>query len=75
MTFLIISGIIALIFGTLLLVSPKTVRNLNMKVSKMMSNVDNFICQYSQGIGLCLVFSGLTILFVAYYLYKTGAHV
>ncbi|MDP8229662.1 MAG: hypothetical protein P9L93_01005 [Candidatus Gorgyraea atricola] len=75
MTFLIVSGTIALIFGILLLVSPDGVRKMNMKVSRMMSNIDNFVCQYNQGIGLCLVCSGLTILFIAYYLYKTGAHV
>lgn len=70
MIFLIISGVIALIFGILLLVSPEGARKISLKVSKVVSNIDNFIYKYNQGIGLSLVFSGLTLLFVAYYLYK-----
>ncbi len=71
MEFLIVSGAVGLIFGILLLVAPKTARNINAKVSRAMSNVDNFICKYNQGIGICLVMSGVTLLFVAYYLYKS----
>ena len=68
---MIISGTIGLLFGIFLLVAPKAVRELNLKVSKVMTSVDNFICKYHQGIGICLIMSGLTLLFVAYYLYKT----
>jgi len=72
---LIISGAVALVFGILLLVAPESARKLNLKVSKVVSNVDNFIYKYNQGIGLSLILSGLTLLFVAYYLYKTSGNV
>ncbi len=71
MNFLITSGIIGVIFGVLLLIVPNFVKNINLKVSRTMSNVDDFICKNNQGIGICLTMSGLTLLFVAYYLYKT----
>lgn len=74
MDFLIVSGVVALVFGILLLVTPESVRKLSLKVSKVVSNVDNFIYKYHQGIGLSLILSGLTLFFVAYYLYKTSGN-
>lgn len=74
MAFLIISGVIALIFGVLLLVSPEGAKKISLKVSTVVNNVDNFIYKYNQGIGLSLILSGLTLLFVAYYLYKISGN-
>ena len=71
MNFLIISGVIALIFGVLLLVAPKSLRKINMQANKLISDIDNIIYKYRQGVGICLLLSAAMLLFVAYYLYKT----
>ncbi len=71
MAFLIFSGIVALIFGLLLLAMPESLRKMNATANKLMADLDNFIYKYKQGIGICFLMSGLTLLFVAYYLSKT----
>lgn len=73
MCFLIFSGIVALIFGLLLLaLSRKKLEGINDKANRLVSNLDNFIYRYKQGIGFCFLLSAITLLFVAYYLYKTA---
>ncbi|MFC1666762.1 hypothetical protein ACFL0P_02655 [Candidatus Omnitrophota bacterium] len=72
MCFLIFSGIIALFFGFLLLILPKeSFDKINTKANKLIKDLDSLAYKYKQGIGICLLLSGLTLLFVAYYLYKT----
>jgi uncharacterized BrkB/YihY/UPF0761 family membrane protein len=70
MAFLIFSGVVACIFGLLLLVSHRSLQKLNVQASKLMSDIDSFVYKYRQGIGICFLLSGTTLLFVAYYLYR-----
>jgi len=75
MGFLIFSGILGLIFGILLLAIPGKLKKLEVKVNafinRIIGDADSFIFKYNQGIGICFLMSGLTLLFVAYYLSKT----
>ena len=71
MGFLIISGVVALIFGVLLLLAPEGLRKMNMQANRLMSDLDNLIYRYRQGVGVCLLLSAATLFFVAYYLCKT----
>ena len=72
MAFLIFSGIVALIFGLLLLLAPAELKKLNSVANRFITDLDNWIYKQKQGIGVCFLMSGLTLLFVAYYLYKTS---
>ncbi len=75
MRFLIFSGIIALISGLALLLLPERLKGLEQKaddfINRVVSCVDRFVFKYNKGMGICLFLSGATLLFVAYYLYKT----
>ena len=75
MIFLIFSGIVALIFGVLLLTIPGKMNNVNTRtnriINKLITDIDKFVYKYNQGVGICLLLSGIVLIFVAYYLYKT----
>lgn len=70
MIFLIVSGIVALVFGFLLLVTPGRLKKLDAKLNMLTGGFDNLIFKYRQGIGICLLVSAIMMFFVAYYLRK-----
>jgi len=74
MLFLIFAGIIALVFGGLILFSPQTIRNLNDKVSGLMGrfvfSVDEEVYRLRVGIGISLILASGLFFFVAYFLIK-----
>ena len=75
MGFLLFSGILALIFGILLLAAPEKLKRLNNRANRLITDLDNLIYRYKQGMGICFLLSGMTLLFVVYYLYKIRLNV
>jgi len=74
MWFLILAGIVALCGGLLFLFSPKTLQDLNTKVSatinKMSVPIDEKVYNLRTGMGISLILVAGMLFFVAYYLTK-----
>lgn len=71
MIFLILSGLIGVIFGVFLLLMPESLKQISSRLNRLVSDLDSLAYRYKQGIGACLLLSGATLLFIAYYLFKT----
>ncbi len=74
MWFLILSGIVALLGGILILFVPKTLRELNTKITesinKMIVPIDEEVYKLRVGVGVSLLMVAGMIFYVIYYLIK-----
>lgn len=68
--YLIIVGILALIFGVLFLVSPNTISNLSKKLDKIVFNLDKQAHELRVGMGVSLILISILAFFIAYYIMR-----
>lgn len=70
---LAIIGIIALLAGVLFLSGEKNLRSMSERSSqtfnKVVGKIDEFVISKRVGTGICLILSGLFLLFIAYWIY------
>lgn len=72
MGFFIAVGIISLVVGLLFIIAPGTLRDINERTSRLVSNVEDTIFAYRVGVGLSLIIASLLFFFVAYYMRLKG---
>lgn len=70
MGFLIFAGIVALIFGILILFFPRAIYRVSEKVNKMTFHIDESIYAMRAGVGVSLILVAAMVMFVAYFLLK-----
>jgi len=64
------AGIISLVFGAILLVSPKTLKKLSKKLDQTLVHVEKKVYNLRVGIGTSLILASIMIFFVVYYLVR-----
>ncbi len=72
MSYLIIIGAITLVAGILFLFAPETLRSLNEKSKRMVSDFDATAFTHRIGLGITLIAASLLFFFVAYYVKVKG---
>ncbi|MFA5320666.1 MAG: hypothetical protein WBE75_02740 [Candidatus Omnitrophota bacterium] len=70
MGFLIFAGIVALIFGVLILFFPRAIYRVSEKVNKMTFHIDESIYAMRAGVGVSLILVAVMVMFVAYFLFR-----
>ena len=77
MEFLVIVGIVSLIFGILFLFFPQALRNLSAKtekgLNKLCVSIDEKVYKLRIGTGISLILVSVLAFFVVYYLIKKSA--
>ena len=77
MEFLIVVGIISLIFGVLLLFFPQRLRNLSTQtekaINKLCISIDEKVYKLRIGTGISLILVSVLSFFVIYYLIRKSA--
>jgi drug/metabolite transporter (DMT)-like permease len=68
MTWMILLGVIALVFGMLLLASPGSLTRMSEGLNKMVTRVDDQVLQYRVGVGICMLIAALFLFLYAYML-------
>ena len=73
MFWMIFLGVIALLVGGLLIVSPATLLKISDPMSRMITRIDEQVIKYRVGVGICLIGAGAFLLFTFYLLhYRLG---
>jgi uncharacterized BrkB/YihY/UPF0761 family membrane protein len=74
MVFLAFVGIVAFVFGLLLLFFPEAIQSINEKTNKIMSqsfvSIDDKVYRLRIGVGVSLILVSFLMLFTVYYLIK-----
>lgn len=68
MTWMILLGVIALVFGMLLLASPGLLIRMSEGLNKVVTRVDDQVLRYRVGVGICLLMAALFLFLYAYML-------
>lgn len=70
MAFLICAGIVALVFGIMILFFPRVIYRVSEKVNKMSFHIDESIYALRAGVGVSLLLVAVMVLFVAYFMFR-----
>jgi len=70
MLFLIFAGMVSLVFGIALLVSPQTVRKLEEKYNKFVVVFGENVYNKRKGVGISFLLVSILCFFIVYYLLK-----
>ena len=70
MLFLIIVGLVSLVFGILMLVSPGTIRKLDEASNRALASMDQKIYELRVGVGVSSILVSVLAFFVAYFIVR-----
>jgi uncharacterized BrkB/YihY/UPF0761 family membrane protein len=68
MFWMLLLGLIALLIGGLLIVSPGTLLKMNEELNRMVTRIDEQVLKYRIGFGVSLILAALFLFFYAYML-------
>ncbi len=68
MIFLIMAGVIALVFGIMILVAPDTLRRLEAEANKRLVSFEEKVYTLRAGTGVSFILAAILIFFIAYYI-------
>jgi len=68
MTWMILLGAIALVFGIMLLASPQSLVRMSQELNRAVNKVDEQVLQYRIGVGVSLLMAALFLFAYAYML-------
>ena len=66
MIWMVFLGVIALLIGGLLIVSPKTLLKMNEEMNRMVTRIDEQVVKYRIGVGVSLILAAIFLFFYAY---------
>jgi predicted membrane-bound mannosyltransferase len=68
MFWMILLGVIALLIGGLLIVSPKSLLRMNEELNRMVTRIDEQVLKYRIGFGVSLILAAIFLFFYAFML-------
>jgi uncharacterized BrkB/YihY/UPF0761 family membrane protein len=66
MFWMLLLGLIALLIGGLLIISPGTLLKMNEELNRMVTRVDEQVIKYRIGVGVSLILAAIFLFFYAY---------
>ncbi len=65
-------GLVALVMGLLLILSPETLVRASRELNRMVAQMDEQVIRYRVGVGVCLILAALFLFFNAWLRHRLG---